>query len=285
MIRTHASCLAALVVLGSGPLWGAEPTGLTVTGTGEVLVRPNLLEIDLAAVGSAELTGDAVVKYRDSLRGTIAAFEKLKLKNLKIVQGGLGIQSGGNNVPAMILNGIDEEGQNLKSRVDIIRSLRLVLSGLDTMQEDEVTDVVSKLLDTAKDSGAIMGESQANGLLARIYGQQPASSVVTFVVEQADEVRKQAYQEAFRQAKESAQRLADLAQIQLGTVQALEEVADETDTSTDAMAAQFAMVTAVYGIGGASKRETRVVSDRWGEIPVRVTLRVKFAIQERTGRP
>src|SRR4051812_47510502 len=67
----------------------AEDTGISVTGSGEATAKPNRLEIDLKANASAELTGDAVVKYRDSVRRAKEAFEKLKLERLTIGDRGL----------------------------------------------------------------------------------------------------------------------------------------------------------------------------------------------------
>jgi uncharacterized protein YggE len=281
-------CLLALAcALASAPARAEQTEGIVVTGTGEVLVKPNQLEINLTAAGAAELSGDAVVKYRDALTNTIAAFEKLKLKNLEIVQEGLGIQTeGGASAPGFVnvING-GEEAAPLKTRVGIARSLRLVLSDIDKLNEEDITSAVSRLLDTAKDTGAAVGESQAASVLARMYGQQTSNSMVTFVVAKADSVRQKAYQEAFRQAEDRAKELAGLARVKLGRVLAIEEtpaVGEEEDPS----ATPWAFVSAMYGLGGgAGKRETRVVSDRLADIPVRVALRVRFAIQEKDGAP
>src|SRR5205085_168527 len=82
-------CRAAAVLallLGVPDVRAADDEGIRVSGVGQVLAKPNRLEIDVVAAGAAELTGDALVKYRESLKRTIDAFDQLKLKNLKVEQ-------------------------------------------------------------------------------------------------------------------------------------------------------------------------------------------------------
>ncbi|HEV3022474.1 MAG TPA: hypothetical protein VGX76_08400, partial [Pirellulales bacterium] len=71
--------------LAAGAAWNsslvAAERAITVFGTGEVLVKPTHVEIDLNANAAAELTGDAIQKYRDSLRRTTEAFKKLEMKD------------------------------------------------------------------------------------------------------------------------------------------------------------------------------------------------------------
>lgn len=282
-MRSIGFVLAALLVSSAAPSRAEESEGITVVGTGEVLVRPNVLEISLGASGSAELSGDAAAKYRDAAKSITGAFEQLKLKNLKIVPGGLGMQQAGGaaGIAGMMVAGGVDEGPPLKSKIEIGRSLRLVLSGVDKLGEEELMSTISRLLDTAKDAGAVVGESQAATMLARIYGQQSSSSLVTFVVENAEAARSKANQDAFRQARERAKQLADLAQADVGRVLSVEEV-PQSMAADEGNAPQAVMMMMGVMSSGGEKRETRVVSDRMSEIPVRVTLKVRFALQERT---
>jgi len=111
------ACLYCSVVL-------AQETGITVMGTGEATVKPNRLEIDLKASSTAELTSDAVVKYRDSLRRAKDAFDKLKLEKLEIGDRGLNVTSSnpGQN-PNQWVNGNPVQN-NAKAEVGISKSLR-----------------------------------------------------------------------------------------------------------------------------------------------------------------
>lgn len=285
VMKTHLGknfALAVLVLLfASGRLWAVGEEGISVSGSGEVMAKPNVLEIDLVASGSAELTGDALVKYRSSLQRTLEAFEGLKIKNLKIEQRGLGVE---NSAAAQAMQMRFNGGGNVptKSTFDISRSLKLVLRDVNKLSEEELTDTVSKLLDTAKDSGATVGNSTSAAMtMARIYGQQMASSVVTFVVDDLDAVRQQAYTQAFEQAQSRAQRLADLAGAKLGPVISVEE---SMSVAPDESNGQMRVMAAVYGWQmSQNKQESRVTSEKLADIPISVTLKVRFGIQPGKG--
>src|ERR1700722_15338081 len=49
--------------------------GITVSGTAKVMGKPNAVEIGAYVSGDAELTADAVVKYRDARKRAVAALE------------------------------------------------------------------------------------------------------------------------------------------------------------------------------------------------------------------
>jgi uncharacterized protein YggE len=253
--------------------------GVTVSGTGEVPAKPSRAEIDLSAGASAELTADAIVKYQDSLRRTLGAFEKMDLKNLKIEQRSLSFEStGGASAAAYNQPGT---AATSKLQIDITRSLRVVLSEADQLSEAELMDSIGRLLDAAKDAGAKVGGGTENALLMRMMGQAAsATPVVTFVVEDAAPAREKAYQAAFDQAKARAARLAKLAGRRLGRVESVEEGL-EASGKKDEAGMQERMITAIYGVSSKSNEEdSRLTSQKLADIPVRVTLRVRFALEE-----
>lgn len=280
MLRRMATCAVMVLALANLPARAGD-NGIEVAGTGEALARPNQIEIDLTAAATAELTGDAIVKYQDSLRRTLDAFERLEMQNLEVVQRDLTISSGGgpaNAAMAVVLGGAGN-APAAKPQMNISRSLRLVLTGIQDLSEDELVQSISTLLDTAQDAGAAVGQGTASNQIAMMMGQaQGGNSVVRFVVEGADELREQAYQQAFAQAKARANRLAKLAGSRLGQVLAVEEVAVEAADDKSSMQQQ--MLSAIYGVRSSSDDgETRLTSDKLGDIPIRVSLRVRFAIQ------
>jgi uncharacterized protein YggE len=264
----------------------ADDVGIVVSGTGEIQARPTHVEIELTAAASAELTGDAIVKYQDSLRRTLAAFEGLKFKNLDVEQRGLSIASGVGNaaVNAQVMNAAGRAGgAALKPQTDISRSLRLVLRGIKDLPEAELMETISKLLDTAKDCGAVVGPQNANSaMITRMIGVGQASNpVLTFVADDADALREQAYEQAFAQAEARARRLAKLAKVELGPVIAVEE----TIEPAEAVATPERIVSTVYGLKDSQKPvDHRLTSDKLGDIPVRINLRVRFAIAEKGGK-
>ncbi|HUY32128.1 MAG TPA: SIMPL domain-containing protein [Pirellulales bacterium] len=263
---TLAACTAW-----SSSLMAAEHGNISVSGAGEVRVRPTHLEIEISAKAAAELTADAIQKYRDTLRRTTEAFEKLDMKDLTIEQrelsftkstpgenGGMaGFVLGGGGAPAA------------KPQVDISRSLRLVLAGIDQLEEAALMETIGTLLDTAHDSGATVGEgSSSNAMLAQMMGQQAGStSMVTFVVDNASEQHEKAYQQAFAAAKARATRLAKLAGATLGSVRSIDE-----------QQGQVVYPRYANTLNLNSNGDSRLTSDTLGDIPVRVTLHVNFLL-------
>jgi len=254
--------------------------GITVSGTGEARARPTHVEIDVSVNAAAELTADAIQKYRDSLRRTTEAFKKLEMKDLTIEEREL---SFGNSAP-----GDDDEDGNFnvfgggggapaaaKPQVHISRALRLALGGIDQLDEPTLMESIGTLLDTARDVSATVAQSSSNALLAQMMGQQSgSSSMVTFVINDAAEQHEKAYQEAFAEAKARATRLARLSGTTLGEVIAIQEAADAGMDSETAL-----MISAINdATGDKSKRSNRLTTDKLGEIPVRVTLWVRFMI-------
>ena len=90
-VALAVTCSCALWVPATGlaqftvdPTGAVQTGGISVYGTGETSAKPDLVEISLRANASAELTADALVKYRDTKRRTLEAFEKLKLEKLEV---------------------------------------------------------------------------------------------------------------------------------------------------------------------------------------------------------
>jgi uncharacterized protein YggE len=280
-MKSHLAGWLTVLVLGVCSVrWvgAAEDSGITVSGTGEVKARPSQVEIELQTGGSAELTGDAIVKYRDAKRRTLEAFTKLKIKDLEIQEQGIGLANANNMAQQMVFNP-GGQAPAVKPQVEISRSIRVVLRNIEKIPEEELMETIGKLLDTAKDAGATVGMSQAGAIMARMFGQQMSSSMATFVLEDVAPLREQAYQKAMEDARSRAVRLAALADVKLGHVLSVQEVATvATDDSTTPQRIMMAM----YGLRDtAAKEDTRVTADKFSEIPVRVSLQVRFAIEKR----
>src|SRR4051812_19329991 len=95
--RTLSRCFAAWATIALVSPASAQMVanvgsdGITVFGTGELRAKPNVVQIDLRASAKAELTDDAIVKFKDSKKRTLEAFEALKMQNLKIDEQGLAL--------------------------------------------------------------------------------------------------------------------------------------------------------------------------------------------------
>jgi uncharacterized protein YggE len=274
----HWTLALALLVNAGGSQVLADDMGITVLTVGEVKVKPTHVELNLQTAGLAELTGDAIAKYRDAKRRTVEAFNSLKIKNLSVEEQGLSlVNSAAGGMPGMMAMVAGGQAPAAKPQVEISRNLRVVLKDIQAMSEDELMETIARILDTAKDSGATVGASQANSMMARMMGQQMPGSLVTFVLDNTVEVRERAYKQAMDQARDRAGRLAKLASVKLGPVVSVQETAV---TSGGETAGAQQMMMAMYGMGeAAGKEELRAKSDKFEEIAVRVSLQVRFAIE------
>ena len=256
------------------PTTAADSNGITVFGTGELQTLPNIVEIDLRAGGSAELTADSIVKYQDTKRRVLEAFEELKLADLTIEEHGLSLSAGGDAAVQiqMMMNGMVTDA---KTQVEISSMLRLRLGGIREKKAEEVLEIVGKLLDVAQDSGTSLDPSAAEVQMAYRYGRTSASQMVRFIVTDLEDVREQAYEAAVADARRRAERLARLNGVTLGTVLGVQEIQVSGDDSST--------YTVYQPWSGAATQpsyadEPQLASDTFSEVPFRVRLMVRFAI-------
>lgn len=257
----------------SGP-GSQEASGIAVYGTGETIGKPDLIEISMRAAANAELTADAIVKYRDAKRRILEGFDKLKLEKLEIEELSVSLSNHtAEEAMQMAMRGMVDTNSTAKSKVEISSALQLRLSGIKDQSIEQVMETVGKLLDTAKDSGAEIGPSAADINMAWRYGRQAESALVRFVVRDLKGLREQAYQDAVADARARADRLAKLNGIRVGDVLAVQEMqvsGDDSGYTTN----PWGQVVATHG----KLNDPKISSDSFAEIPFRVKLLVRFGI-------
>ncbi|HUY91470.1 MAG TPA: SIMPL domain-containing protein [Pirellulales bacterium] len=248
--------------------------GITVYGAGETIGKPDLVEISMRATANAELTADAIVKYRDAKRRILEGFDKLKLEKLKIEEVGVSLTNHtAQEAMQMAMRGMVDNNAAAKSKVEIASSLQLSVSGIRDQSIEQVMETVGKLLDAAKDSGAEIGPSAADVNMAYRYGRQADSALVRFVVVDLNDLREQAYRNAVADARARAERLAKLNGVRVGEVLGVQEVQVSGDDG--------GQTTTPWGQVAPSHNklnEPRITSDTFAEIPFRVKLMVRFGI-------
>ncbi|MBI3467757.1 MAG: SIMPL domain-containing protein [Planctomycetes bacterium] len=251
--------------------------GITVYGTGEVRAKPNLIEIDLQNSGTGELSGDAIVKYRDNKRRMLQAFESLKLKGLTIEERGVSLTGG---VSAAELEQSFQFGRAnpaaAKAQLQVSRTLRLSLSGVQDMPEPELMETLGKIFDVAKDSGIGLAPSPEAQAIASRYGRTISGASPLYVLSDILELREQAYRKAIEDARARATRLATLTGVRLGPVEGLSEI----EVSGDSGGAPSQPYYYYYGYQQPSSDAPgpRVTSATFADIPIRVKLQVRFRI-------
>ncbi len=273
MASTALACLAVSAQAQYGSTADLA-SGITVYGTGERRTRPHMVEIDLRASASAELTADALVKYRDAKRRTLEAFDKLQLEKLTIEEQGLTLTPGSMNEVMQRMWGGMPPNAAAKSQVQISSVLRLRLEGIRDKPPEEVMETLGKLLDVAQDSGASLGPSQEEMSMAWRYGYAPATTMVRFVVRDLTALREEAYELAVADARSRAERLARLNGVKLGAVLSVQEI----EVSGDDVGS-YQPYYPSYNPPSGRRDGPQITSESFAEIPFRVKLLVRFAIE------
>jgi uncharacterized protein len=254
---------------------GGNIEGFTVAGKGFVVAKPDLVEVDLDVIASSELTADAIVKYRDAKRRVRDAFTALKLGNVVVDERGLLVdQKGAMQSPYFF--DYQPNSRN-KTEVQLTRKLVVKASNLRKMDEEGVLQLVGRLLDVAQDAGAKVGSQNQNSYYYYRWGQNPNSGLVRFVLEDFDKLQEEAYEKAIADARTRAERLARLSKVELGPVIAVSEISVPADRQAN-------MNMNMYGNMNTDDEPVRKRLEiaKFQEIPVRVELLVRFAIQHKS---
>jgi uncharacterized protein YggE len=277
------------LLLISVALWGAFATGsaaqvvsswsggdgISVSGTGTAAARPNLVEVDLQVVGKAELTSDALVKYRDAKKRVLDVLAKLNIDQLDISERAVSITVGNSSEQQQrIINGMVQAGG--KPEVNVSSTVRLTLKNAREIEPEELIKTIGRLLDVAQDAGVNVGPTAAEVMMAYRYGRQPENAApVRFVLNDLAELREKAYEAAAVDAKARAARLANLHQKTLGPAISIQELAVGGDSPA------VTVVNAYPQNVQQSATETegpRIISSSLAEVPVQVKLLVRYSI-------
>ncbi|WP_161602102.1 SIMPL domain-containing protein [Tautonia marina] len=243
--------------------------GITVSGKATAYARPDLMEIDLQVASASELTADAIVKYRDAKARIEEAFENLKLDQVEVAELGLLVDQKGPSPNQY--GGIDPRATlSAKPEVQLSRKLVVRCSAIEGRDEEELLQLVARLLDVAQDAGGIVGPPP--GVNPYQYSSRGIDlSLVRFVVEDFDAVQEQAYEAAIADARARAERIARLSETELGPIVAIQELSRPGDP--------IANVTRVVLPNEEPPREGRLESNRLQDVPVRVELLVRFQLR------
>ena len=235
-----------------------------------MVARPDLVEVELEVIASSELTADAIVKYRDAKRRVREAFTTLKLANVSVDERGLLVDQKGQAQSPYFFD--YSPNTRTKTEVQLTRKLVVRASDLRKMDEEGVLQLVGRLLDVAQDAGAKVGPQNQNSYYYYRWGGSPTTGLARFVVEDFDKLQEEAYEKAIADARARAARLARLAKVELGPIVAIREIVVPADMHASA--------------GGGSADDMperkRLETSKFQDIPVRVELLVRFAIQHKS---
>jgi uncharacterized protein YggE len=215
-MRRPSSILLALVAsqlwhVGC-PLYGAEANRLAVTGIGRVDVRPDVMELSATVSGSAELSSDALKKFRNNRRRGIEAINKLKIDRLNVKGTGASVLS--NAAMQQYQQRFGGNQQFSPGQTTFSETLTFEVPGIDRLTDEQVQDLATKVLDAAKDAGLTMGQSVDPGPYYNYNSYRP--QIVFFRIAHPDEAKLKALDEAAHDARKKADQIAKQLKLSIG---------------------------------------------------------------------
>jgi hypothetical protein len=129
--------------------------------------------------GEAELTSDAIVKYRDAKKKGVTALENMKIAGLEIESDGFSVNSAVDpNAQMAMQRGMPV--QPGKQRVQVSERLRIKIKDADKLEPEAMMDALLKVIDTGRDSGLVIGPPPRQNY--NYYEQQMPQSMITFKI-------------------------------------------------------------------------------------------------------
>ena len=199
-----------------------------VTGRGKVKVAPTTVELVGLINIEAELAADALTKFRTTKQTVTDAIQKIGATDLTLEIGGFGIgPSGtGDSTAQMIINRSRGAAPE-PPKVVIQESVRLRLKQIDKIEREKLYELLTKVIDAAKEAGVVFGPPPGSNRLS--INRDEFQSFATFSIDDAQTAREQAESQAIQDARTRADRLAKLANCGLGEVRSLRETIRTSD--------------------------------------------------------
>jgi uncharacterized protein YggE len=251
--------------------------GITVAGTGQAKAKPTVVEIGATVSGEAELTADAMVKYRDAKKRAIDKLVGLKIPALSIESTGFAVNAAMDPQQQMrIMQGMGA-GEATKQKVQVTETLKLVIKDVDKLEIEGMMQTILKVVDTGKDAGLIIGPPPATNYYQIQMQAQSGQSLMSFKLPNASVLREQAYKAAVDDARQKATKLAELAGVKLGRIISVNEGGNQASGGNDRTAQMMMMM---YGWAGAAGKadENELSNALFSDVTLNVRLTVQFEI-------
>ncbi len=246
--------------------------GITVQGSGEASGRPTRIEIPAILICEAELATDVTVKFRDARKRAVGAIENLKIPGLSVNSDGVTVSTPMDaNAQMMMMRG--QTVNQVNQKVQVLEADRIVLANTDKLTPQVLLDTVLKLLDAAKDAGLQVGPKPPSTYYEmQTRGNSTGNAVVIFRRDDDGTLRDQAYKAAIEDAKNKAQKLADLAGVKLG------HVVSVTEQGASGVNSELAMIIRMNTGENPAAQSTSLTGASSADLKLHVNLVVQFEI-------
>lgn len=267
-VRTLLTLALLLMTVAAVTPARAEDQTVNVSAMGEIKVRPDTVEISGMLSESNEKMKDAVTAFRDTQRRAIASVQAAGIENLTVKASELSISVSGEMMEYDRF-GNEVEKPLPKGSLTISQSVTLKITGLDKLEEQEVIDLVVKLIGAAREAGIDLNAISASDMQRMNWGYGiDSSGSAVFSISDPDAVRKAATKDAMAKARADAEFLAELAGGKLGPVVAI----------GDGQSSQASITPYYYGYGMAEEDLSEYATPSLDEITVYRPLAVTFRL-------
>lgn len=275
MKRVHGLCCLVWCLWCSTPLVADET--IEVTSQGAVEVVPDLIWIEGSLSGSGDVT--EAKKILSGLKEDIRqVLEEAPFANVKLEYTNRSVTSGANSAMDMQRQMMEMMGEGgAPADTDGIYTLaedyRLVLSGLTEENFLAESERMLQLAEALSDKQIKLGRP-ANPMMP-YYNGQNVGQFMRVGLSDPDRVWKTASQAAFENARAKALALAEIAGGKLGSAISLS--VDSHDVGSDDIQSGVQELIVAQFSGISSSARSGVSQTSLDRIPVKVTLRVRFA--------
>jgi len=258
----------------------AEPR-LKTHGVGEATIRPSKVTLITSVSGSGQLASDAIVKFRDAKRRATEAFEELGIEGLALEGQGMALHSA---YDQQTINMLQQRRWNpemattdveVKPQIIVTEKIKVVITGIDQLEQDALLDVLVKLVETVADAGLSVGGIDPAVMANYGYGNQPMS-LFAFEVEDAEAALAEARKAAVADARKRAESMSRAIGVQLGPIVSVSE------SVVTGSSHHYNNPMQVFQMSGALQMDATVTgaapTDAMGPTTVRVRVNLGFAL-------
>jgi uncharacterized protein YggE len=275
MIHSKQILAATLALLLSSTWVCAQGrTGISVKATGQVKLKPDVLELEGHVSGNAELAADAITKFRSNRQRAVEAIEALQIAGLKINAGRIDITSAMDQAAQQAMMRGMAATASANRPLNVAEPLSIRIDGIDKMTQDQIIETLVKILDAGKDAGVTLGAKDTPGYNP-YTGQYNTggSALARFRLSDVEGARQKAFEDAMTNAQKQADKLAKLAGLKLGKVRAINESQANQNTR------QQVNVVYAYAPPNQEQEAELFTSSSLQDITVSAVIEVDFDVQ------
>ena len=255
--------------------FASEGQGITVIGLGSVEAKPSVVELTGIVIGQGQLAGDAVTKFHGNRRRAETAFKNLNIPGLEVVEEGMSLYSSLNasQMQAMMRGMAVNNAES--QELSVSETLKLRVTGIDKMSSQELLEVIVRIVDSGKDAGVIISNDTSPSIPGTYNASQARNTMATFKVTNVDKLKEAAYEQAVKDARTQAEKLAKLTGVKLGKVLSVDGVGDSQKNTAAIYNQIISQYMAATGINQTEEQASTLLK----AIPIAVAVRVTYSIE------